>query len=337
MATIEEKMNDRRLQAEASGTEVVPEYYNGIGKDKIRSILSHIDRGDSDFVDTVFALLCDEQSWFSVPAKQGYLFSDGSNPAYVGTHVNILQRKKFSKVDRENVRDERLVPLCAAGVTERVQFDKDKKVFVKGHPVANSNYSSYRLTEEFLALLKTNELDLHYAVKAWVDSDARRERLSVQAKTAEKSRAKLNNSNEHSVLIDAIKTIYAKRFLDSFDLVFIDNGNGKRFTDEDETLLQELDIEFGRGDRLPDVLFFDRYSRRAWIVDAVVSDGEVDFIRKGDFLDFASRNDISEIGFTTVYRTWKKAASRQGKMKNLAENTYIWIMEDPSRHIKIEQ
>ena len=36
-------------------------------------------------------------------------------------------------------------------------------------------------------------------------------------------------------------------------------------------------------------------------------------------------------GMTTAYPNWKTAAARQGRYKNIAPETYIWIAEDPSK------
>ena len=47
--------------------------------------------------------------------------------------------------------------------------------------------------------------------------------------------------------------------------------------------------------------------------------------------------DKAGVGFTTTYPTWRKAAERQGRLKNLADDTWLWIQEDPSRNIHILQ
>jgi hypothetical protein len=46
----------------------------------------------------------------------------------------------------------------------------------------------------------------------------------------------------------------------------------------------------------------------------------------------ATRCNKAEIFFTTAYRTWKDAASRQKSNKNLAAGTYMWIQEDAGKH-----
>ena len=50
----------------------------------------------------------------------------------------------------------------------------------------------------------------------------------------------------------------------------------------------------------------------------------------------AERSGKKGIGFTTAYMTWKDAAMRQGKHKNIAPATYIWIREDGAKQFSVE-
>ena len=88
---------------------------------------------------------------------------------------------------------------------------------------------------------------------------------------------------------------------------------------------------------MPDVLLLNRETNHLWVIEAVTSDGEVDIHKKQSLESFARRNGKSGVGFTTTYLTWKKAASRQSALKNLANGTYLWIREDPSRNLLIQQ
>jgi hypothetical protein len=90
-------------------------------------------------------------------------------------------------------------------------------------------------------------------------------------------------------------------------------------------------------DAMPDVLLWNSLTKTLWVIEAVTSDGEVDTHKVAQMSAFAERHGISNIGFTTTYQTWKKTAERQSKLKNLANNTYLWIQEDPSRNIFLSQ
>ena len=88
---------------------------------------------------------------------------------------------------------------------------------------------------------------------------------------------------------------------------------------------------------MPDVLLWNPDTDQLWVIEAVTSDGEVDLHKKNSLVAFTERHHKASIGFTTAYPTWKKAAERQGKLKNLADDTWLWIQEDPSRNIYISQ
>ena len=318
----------------AQGGTVVPDLYQGVSKSRITDVLEKLALYSDDRRDAVFAMLCDEESWINGAAKNGFMFHDGATCAQVGTHVKILQRGENIKVDREQVRKKCMVPLFSIGAVEKVLYESKLKSFVDGHPKANAGYSSYRLSDSFKSVLFCNESDLEDELNAWVSNDERVERRAFQAKV---STAKLDNQNKHSVLIEAIHKEYAPRFLPGFELIYIDNGNGSRITDAEKEILLAAGIVFERNDRLPDVLFFNPELDALWVVDAVTTDGEVDYARQQDFIAFAKRNGKKKIGFTTAYMTWKKAASRQTEMQNLAESSYLWVLEDASKNILIQQ
>ncbi|WP_315942001.1 BsuBI/PstI family type II restriction endonuclease, partial [Salmonella enterica] len=82
---------------------------------------------------------------------------------------------------------------------------------------------------------------------------------------------------------------------------------------------------------------WNRQNNSLWVIEAVTSDGEVDIHKMRSLQAFAIRNGKADIGFTTTYPTWKKAAERQSALKNLAGDSYMWILEDPSRNIQIHQ
>ena len=72
------------------------------------------------------------------------------------------------------------------------------------------------------------------------------------------------------------------------------------------------------------------------MIEAVTSDGEVDNHKVESLRRFATRNGKTTVNFTTVFATWKEAAARQGKHKNIAAGTYIWIQEDGSKQLKVD-
>lgn len=318
-----------------TGVELVPVSYRGVCKERISYVLEKLALLKPDIRDSVYALLSDNESWHEHAAKNDYLFCDGASCAQIGIHVKMFQRRLDGKVDREHVRKKCMIPLFEIGAVDKVLYEPKLFRFVDGHPKHNNKYTSYKLSDAFQTMLTVPHDELDALLLAWSGSDKRVERRAFQGELI--SEAKLSGKTEHSMLIRAIYEHYAPRFLPGFDLVYIDNGSGKRETPEETAVLSKAGVFFIRSDRIPDLLFWNPNTDSLWVVDAISTDGEVDYSRQQDFIKFAKRNGKTKIGFTTAYTTWKKAAKRQGEAQNLAENSYLWIHEDASKNILISQ
>ena len=212
---LEETVKEIRKAAIKAGRDPVPARLQGVTKDRIRAVLTGIDRVSNELVDVVFALLDDIQpSWFS-KAPDGARFCDGASTAHLACHVGILQRDD-RKLDREG-RDYWIKPLREVGAIDAVTLDPDKRIFVAGHPVAKSSNSAYRLADDFKALLQVPEKDVKRLLVAWIAEDAVRRRLDLQAKAAEQARAA--SDTKHSDLIAAACEFYAPKFLAGFEVL----------------------------------------------------------------------------------------------------------------------
>jgi hypothetical protein len=330
---LEETVKEIRDAAVKAGREPVPTVLQGVTKERIRQVLTGIDRVSDDLVDVVFALLDDQQpSWFS-RAPAGAKFCDGASTGHLACHVGILQRDE-RKLDREG-RDYWIKPLREVGAIEAVTLDPDKRVFVVGHPVAKSSNSAYRLAEDFKALLRASAKDVKTMLASWIAEDAVRRRLDLQAQLAEQTRAATDT--KHSDLITASCEFYAPKFLPGFEVLYIDDGDGDRIPESAKKLLAEAGLKLLLEDAMPDVLLLNRKTGAFWIVEAVTSDGEVDLHKVQQATKFIHRTKPgAKIGFTTTYRTWKDAAARQSKHKNLAPGSFLWILEDPSRQFRVD-
>ena len=310
-----------------------PERLQGVTKERVREVLRALARETEDQVDAVFALLDDRTpSWFGAAAAKGMKFSAGASTAHVACHVGLLQRKS-GKLDREG-RDYWLKPLWEIGALEKIYFDPRRAEFVPGHPVAKSPNSSYRVAPSFLEILKASDADRPALLRAWVSEDAIRARLKVQADLAEAAAAEVENP--HKNLIAAVIGVYAPRFLPGFEILYIDVGDGSRVTGRDKQALSAAGLVLELGDSMPDVLLWHKDTNALWVVEAVTSDGEVDLHKVKSLTEFARRHGKEGIGFTTAYATWKDAAARQGKHKNIAPGTRIWIQEDGAKQFTVE-
>jgi len=324
----------QREKCIAEGVNVLSIDYNGVTVDKIKNVLTKIDRCTPNMIEGVFALMSTEPSWFKKAAKNGYQFRDGASTAHIGTHVGILQRGNRDKLDREG-RDYWLKPLWEIGAIEKAYFNSPDSNFLPGHPIAKSPNSAYRLSKEFIDILESAEGDWQVMAESWIQADVLRERLQLQAEQAEESKNSVVSS--HSQLIKASHKVYAKRFLEGYEVVYIDDGDGDRITDEQKAVLNRAGLSLKLDDAMPDVLLWNPETNKLWVIEAVTSDGEVDNHKKASLTEFAERNGKAGVGFTTTYPTWKKTAERQSLLKNLADDTYMWIQEDPSRNIHIQQ
>lgn len=330
---IEDDMIARRNVAQEAGKQVVPDSYQGISKQRIHEVLTEIDQSNDNKVDVVYSLLCDDKSWYKKAAERGLRFCDGASVAHIGTHVGILQRGRNIKLDREG-RDYWLKPLWEIGAIEKVYLNPNVE-FSPGHPVAKSSNSAYRLAYDFMGILLAPEDKWKALAVTWMGADVTRERLALQAAQAQETANSVETP--HSRLIRLSHEVYAPRFLEGYDVVYVDDGDGDRITDKERTTLIAAGLELTIEDSMPDVLLLNRDTNHLWVIEAVTSDGEVDIHKKQSLEAFAKRNGKTGVGFTTTYLTWKKVAARQTALKNLANGTYLWISEDPSRNLLIQQ
>lgn len=282
-------------------------------------------------IDAVFALLDNEADSFFSRVPQGTKFCDGATTAHIASHVGILQRGG-TKLDREG-RDYWIKPLRELGVVVPIYFDPRSRTFLPGHPVPKSPNSAYRLPNDFIAILKASEDAWPKMLGDWASADTIRERAQLQAEAEKRTTADVDAS--HADLVASCQELYVPKFLAEFKVVYVDIANGERITKEDQRSLEEAGLSLSLADAMPDILLWNPRTDSIWVVEAVTSDGEVDTHKVEQLAKLARIHGKAEVGFTTAYDTWKDAARRQGKHKNIAPQTYIWIREDPSKHFHV--
>jgi hypothetical protein len=329
---LDAKARKLRDEALARGQKPVADELQGVAKARIAEVLRAVDLETQDMVDTVFALLDDRlASWFPA-APSGVRFCDGASVAHLACHVGILQRGNV-KLDREG-RDYWIKPLREIGAVEPIFLDSKTRTFLPGHPVPKSPNSAHRLAHEFTLILKAPEQRWRPMLAEWIREEEIRGRRAFQAAQAEETRRKVDTS--HVDLIRACVEQYAPHFLPGFEVVYVDDADGDRITDEDRERLRDAGLDLTLGDAMPDVLLYNRELNELWVIEAVTSDGEVDESKRSRMVAFADRYGKEAIGFTTAYPTWKVAAQRQAAHKNIAPSTYVWIREDASKHYRAD-
>jgi hypothetical protein len=331
MALLHEKVSALRASRIADGQPPTSGEYRGVNKTKIREVLALVALGDrEDLIDGVFALLDDQtDSWFP-RAPAGTKICHGATTAHLGCHIGILQRGA-GKLDREG-RDYWIKPLRELGAIEPILLLGQE--FIYGHPRAKSPNSCYRLAEDFLAILCAPEGRWRTMLSTWSQDEAARTRRVFRAEMEATSRALIDNG--HSALISASVSQYAARFLPGYEAIYVDDGDGDRVTDDDESNLARANVQLILSDAMPDALLWNPVTDRLWVIEAVTSDGEVDFHKVAQLKELATRCGKAGIDFTTTYRTWKEAAARQTAHGNLAVQTYMWIQADPDKHFRVE-
>jgi hypothetical protein len=327
-----DKILAMREKSIAEGRPPVADVLQGVTKDRIAEVLRALDLETTDQVDAVFALLDNERgSWF--PAiRDAARFSEGASIAHVGCHVGILQRGK-SKLDREG-RDYWIKPLREIGAIEPIYLDADAKRFLPGHPKAKSPNSAYRLDAGFVEILRAPETKWRSKLAKWSSEDVKRERLRFRAVEAEATRAATDTA--HADLICACCEVYAPKFLPGFEVLFVDDSDGDRVAEGEREALYGSGLDLSLGDAMPDAILWNRKTDAVWIIEAVTSDGEVDQHKVDRVMEWAKRHGKTNVGFTTAYPTWKVAAQRQGRHKNIAPGTCIWIREDAAKQFRAE-
>lgn len=329
---LSEKIMLMREDALARGEEPVPASLQGATKDRVAEVLRALDLETADQVDVVFALLDNERrSWFTTLSDK-VTFSEGASIAHIGCHVGILQRGK-AKLDREG-RDYWIKPLREIGAIEAIYLDPKSKTFLPGHPKAKSPNSAYRLNAGFADVLRAADKRWPAKFDAWSNKHVLRRRLRFQATQAEATRAATDTA--HADLIRACCDHYAPRFLPGYEVLFVDDSDGDRVSEGERASMWDSGLDLSLGDAMPDVLLLNRKTDAIWVIEAVTSDGEVDQHKVDQVRAFAKRHGKKNVGFTTAYPTWKVAAQRQGKHKNIAAGTYIWIREDAAKHFLAE-
>ncbi len=310
----------------------VPDFFQNIDKKRIHDVLVRIDRETTDMIDVVFALLDNQTpSQFSA-TPSGTKFSDGATVAHIGAHVGILQRGDINKLDREG-RDYWIKPLAELGAIELIYFDTKTRKFLPGHPVAKSPNSAYRISKEFVEILKDKSGIWEVQLDEWIKEENIRQRVSLQAEAQKRTSVVVDSS--HSELINLCQDIYIPQFLPDYVILFVDSEDGERITPDEKQSLSKAGIDLTPGDAMPDILLWNPENDALWVIEAVTSDGEVDSHKVNQMLKFCREYGKSSVGFTTVYASWRDTARRQAKHRNIAPGTYIWIGEDPSKHFRI--
>jgi hypothetical protein len=321
---------------ESYGTNIVPNTLQRVTFQRVNHVMTALGHASIRINRVVFSLLDNERpSWYRAARENQLRFSDGAQQAHISCHVGILQEEnpdQKRKLDREMMRDEYISPLIGLGIIERV-FHYSGEILA-GHPIANSSSNCYRLTQEFVLLLQTESEYLQDAIQNWANQDDERVRALAAAQALAGSVQRVGTPHEN--LIRDAAEIYVPWFLPGFEIVLIDCGSGTRITPEESAILENAGLGFERGDAFPDILLWNSESDELWVVEAVVSDGEVDLHKVQRMQNYCDRYEKPRISFTTAYENWSTCGRRQNQQRNIYPNTFLWIRDDPAKQFLCE-
>lgn len=326
------KLRQDRIDAGKSPT---PKSFQGVTKTKLVEVLAELSLTGPKVIDSAFAMLDDETPNMFSTAPKGAKFADGARTSMLACHIGYLQREgaAVGKVDREG-RDEWIKPLRDVGAVEAITLVKGK--FVDGHVSAKNPNSSYRLSPAFVAILKEPDGIWQKGLAKWVNLNTTAARMSAEADMKKATSSIAVKKTGHAALIEASITIYAPKFLSGYTLLYKDDSDGDRITDAERAAMKAAGVDLGLADAMPDVFLWNAKTDWLWVIEAVTTDGEVDPHKVRNMKALAKRYGKAGIGFTTTYNTWKDAATRQQKVRNIEIGTYIWLLEDPTRQMLVE-
>lgn len=231
--------------------------------------------------------------------------------------------------DRE-LRDYWIRPLVDLGLVERVYVtpkegvDAGEPLIQVGVHYTKSARNAYRLDPEVRNLLDSPANEFDELLAGFVQGNAQRRMRALQARTA-------SLPSTHGALIIGAVGLLQETRLGQYLLLYVDDEDDARVENEWKPRLATFGLELTLADKFPDAILGHPETHGLWVVDAVVSDGEVDIDRRDAISEWAERQGCRVEGFVTAYRTWRDAARRQGAHKNIAPNTYMWIAEDAGK------
>ena len=237
-----------------------------------------------------------------------------------------------TRIDRE-LRDEVWPRLRELGIVQRSYVLTAKEARAEGklieygaHRRAKSPNNGYAVTDEARKLLvETSDAEWADALEEFIRSDEDRRLRVLQHEAAT---AAASAPGDHSKLMRAAVAALRAARLPDYGLVFIDDADEERIKDEWREKLEPRGLLPDLDSLWPDAILVRDSDRSLWFIDVVTTDGEIDETRRAELEAWAAARGYTAAGYTTAYETWKRAGARQGRMKNVAVGTSIWIAED---------
>lgn len=237
--------------------------------------------------------------------------------------ININYDVQYAENSRETIRKNVIHQFRDAAIIED-----------NGKPT-NSPHYRYKLTDEFLKLIQT------YESTKWDDSlneflSEHESLIDIYSSKRELlKRPVLINGEEfnfspgsHNELQKQIIEEFGSRFAQGSECLYVGDTVKKDLLINHEKL-QELGFTISTHDKMPDVILYCEDNDWIYFIEAVTSNGPMDYKRIGEINQLTEKVDAGKIFITAFldFRTFKRFAA------DLAWDSEVWIADNPDHLI----
>lgn len=230
---------------------------------------------------------------------------------------------KYAENTRETIRKDGLHHFVNAALVERYA------------PATNSPKYSYRLTEEFLEVIRNINVSKK-ALNAFKQNHQSLIEIYASKKEMEKMPVKINGQDftfspgKHNQLQKAIIEEFAPRFAPNAECLYVGDTIRKDLVKQEERL-KELGFTITLHDKMPDVVLYRPDEDWLYFIEAFTSRGPMDPKRIME-IDEMTPNVKSGKIYVTAFLDFNTYKSHSHE---LAWETEVWIAEKPGHMIHL--
>ena len=202
-------------------------------------------------------------------------------------------------------------------------------------PDTNNPKYSYRLTEEFLEVIR-NILVSKKVLETYKQNHQSLIEIYASKKEMEKMPVRINgedytfSAGKHNQLQKAILEKFACRFAPNSECIYVGDTTQKDLVKKVERL-KELGFNITLHDKMPDVVLYRPDEDWLYFIEAFVSSGPMDSKRILDITEMTKNVKSGKI-FVTAFLDFKTYKSHSHE---LAWETEVWIAEMPEHMIHL--
>ena len=237
--------------------------------------------------------------------------------------IHDKYKRKYAENTRETIRKDGLHHFVNAALVERYA------------PATNSPKYSYRLTDEFLEVVRNINVSKK-AFKSFKDNHQSLIELYASKKEMEKMPIKINgedftfSAGEHNQLQKAIIEEFASRFAENSECLYVGDTTQKDLVKNVERL-KDLGFSITLHDKMPDVVLYRPDKDWLYFIEAFTSRGPMDPKRILEIAEMTKNVKAGKI-YVTAFLDFKTYKSHS---QELAWETEVWIAEMPEHMIHL--